>query len=218
MSTPCAQSYLQPSAVDEGIAASRILTLEEIINDPVELEHFKVGAHRAHQLNNHQSFLKVFLNKQSAAMDLMCWMEIEAFRAIPSTYQSMRKLKARQLRKKYLNKNYFFGHNSPANKEAQRVTIQAGEHGSRLPARPRTPVFREVQRHARNRLEKFWIPKYMNSPEYLHWRKGTVAGVKSSMTLGHDASVSQLHFRVNINDSKICFSQPSGGTCGVRFS
>ena len=63
---------------------------------------------------------QVYLNENYAAQDLMCWMEIESFRGIPASDKHVRDLKARQLRRKYFNKKYFFGPNSPANKEAQR--------------------------------------------------------------------------------------------------
>lgn len=63
---------------------------------------------------------QVFLNENLAAMDLMCWMDIEAFRGISIRDKHIRDIKARQLRSKYLNKKYFFGPDSPANKEAQR--------------------------------------------------------------------------------------------------
>ena len=53
-------------------------------------------------------------------MDLMCWMEIEAFRGIPASDKHIRDLRAKQLRSKFFCKKYFFGPNSPASKEARR--------------------------------------------------------------------------------------------------
>lgn len=50
----------------------------------------------------------------------MCWMEIEAFRGIPASDKTIRNVKAKQLKGRYLNKTYLFGPNSPANKDAQR--------------------------------------------------------------------------------------------------
>ena len=62
----------------------------------------------------------MFLNEHLAAQDLMCWMEIEAFRGIPVSDKTMRDIKAKQLRSNYFTKKYFFGPNSPATKEQQR--------------------------------------------------------------------------------------------------
>lgn len=47
-------------------------------------------------------------------------------------------------------------------------TVQAGGggYGCRLPARPRTPVFREAQKHVRRRLEKKWLAEFINTPEF----------------------------------------------------
>ena len=39
--------------------------------------------------------------------------------------------------------------------------------GTRLPARPKTPVFREAQKHVRSRLEKKWLAEFITTPEYL---------------------------------------------------
>lgn len=63
---------------------------------------------------------QIFLNEHFAAQDLMCWMEIEAFRGIPVGDRTIRDIKAKQLRSHYFNKKYYFGPNSPATKEQQR--------------------------------------------------------------------------------------------------
>ncbi len=113
----------------------------------------------------------------------MCWMDIEAFRGIPASDKSIRSFKAKELKKKYLNKEYYFGPNSPASKEAQLHTVQAGggSYGSRLPARPRTPVFRETQKHVRGRLEKKWLAMFIISPEFLERNRGVIiAGTSRS--------------------------------------
>ena len=62
----------------------------------------------------------MFLNERKAAVELMCWMEIESLRALPIDSTIMRDVKAKQIRKKYFNKKYFFGSSSPASKQAQR--------------------------------------------------------------------------------------------------
>ena len=125
----------------------------------------------------------MFLNKNCAAEDLMCWMDIEGFRGVPLTDKYIRNVKAKQLRKQYFNKQYFFGPHSPATKEAQRQTRAAGgiSAGARLPGRPRTPLFREAQKHIRARLEKRWLIQFINSPGFLERNKKT-AFSKSSIT------------------------------------
>jgi len=49
----------------------------------------------------------------------MCWMEIEHFRSMSICETKLRDTKARQIRKQFFNKGYFFGPQSPANKEQQ---------------------------------------------------------------------------------------------------
>ena len=49
----------------------------------------------------------------------MCWMEIEYFRGIPIVERKMKDNKARMIRKQFFNRQYFFGPQSPANKQQQ---------------------------------------------------------------------------------------------------
>jgi hypothetical protein len=46
-------------------------------------------------------------------------MDVEAWRRIPPAEERKRDQKARDIKKSYLNKKYFFGPNSPAGKEGQ---------------------------------------------------------------------------------------------------
>ena len=105
----------------------------------------------------------------------MCWMDIEVFRGVSTSDKVIRNLKAKKIRKDHLNKNYYFGPNSPVSKETQRMTMQAGggNYGARLPARPSTPVLREVQKHVRARLEKKWLAEFMMSPEFVERNRNT---------------------------------------------
>ncbi len=133
----------------------------------------------------------MFLNKYCAAEDLMCWMDIEAFRGLPASDKFFRDLKARQIRKTYFNKHYFFGSKSPASKEAQRQTIMAGGlcYGARLPARTPSPVLREAQKHVRARLEKNWLMRFINSPEFLERNRGTKLNKSTSSTKAQPVTV-----------------------------
>jgi uncharacterized short protein YbdD (DUF466 family) len=108
-------------------------------------------------------------------------MDIESFRGVPLTDKYVRNMKAKHLRKQYFNKDYFFGPHSPASKEAQRQTRAAGgiNAGARLPGRPRTPLFREAQKHVRSRLEKRWLAQFISSHDFLE-RNKKVAFSKSS--------------------------------------
>jgi hypothetical protein len=80
----------------------REFTLDKLVHNRIELEHFRQ-----------------FLADNYASMDLMCWMDIEAFRRIPHSEEKKRDMKAKDTRIKYLTKKYFFGPNSPAGKEGQ---------------------------------------------------------------------------------------------------
>ncbi len=59
----------------------------------------------------------------------MFWMEIEAFRGIPTSERHFRDVTARHLRSKYFTRKYYFGPNSPASKEAQRQVRLADSCG-----------------------------------------------------------------------------------------
>ena len=138
----------------------------------------------------------MFLNKCCAAEDLMCWMDIEAFRGLPASDKYFRSMKAKQIRKVYFNKKYFFGPKSPASKEAQRQTIMAGGlcYGARLPARPPSPILREAQKHVRSRLEKIWLPQFIRSSEFLERnREGSILNKTISSSKAQTITVRVSH-------------------------
>ena len=58
-------------------------------------------------------------NLEYSRTDLMCWLDIEAFKRIPHQANAKRDDKAKDIREKYLNKKYFFGPSSPATKDEQ---------------------------------------------------------------------------------------------------
>ena len=39
-------------------------------------------------------------------------------------------------------------------------------YGQRLPPRPSSAVFREAQKYVRARLEKKWLPMFLETPEF----------------------------------------------------
>ena len=77
-------------------------SLEKLVHNRLELEHFRQ-----------------FLADNYASMDLLCWMDIEAFKRIPHSDEKRREIKAKEIKAKYFNKKYFFGPNSPAGKQGQ---------------------------------------------------------------------------------------------------
>ena len=120
--------------------------LNDIVSDPNELEHFKVSTSLSHCVPSRTQYvtplrlpvlihtvyrislrptinIQMFLNERKAAQHLMCWMEIEAFRGIPSKERHLRDLRARQLREKYFTRQYLLGPKSPAGREAQRQVL-----------------------------------------------------------------------------------------------
>ena len=48
-----------------------------------------------------------------------------------------------------------------------------GHSNRRLSARPKTPVFREAQKHVRAKLEKKWLSAFTQTPQYIA-RRGVV--------------------------------------------
>ncbi|XP_077991279.1 regulator of G-protein signaling 22-like [Glandiceps talaboti] len=125
-------------------------TFQTLIHNRLELEHFRQ-----------------FLNDNYASMDLMCWLDIEAFRRIPHSDNERRDEKAKEIKQKYLNKKYFFGPNSPAGKEGQNKVMQAGGGwGKILQDRPPTPVLIEVQKYVKERLERRWLPMFLCTEDF----------------------------------------------------
>ena len=56
----------------------------------------------------------------------MAWTDIEAFRRIPQYMEKKRDSKASEIAKNWLNKKYFFGLDSPANKDGQQLVCAFG--------------------------------------------------------------------------------------------
>ncbi|KAL8596666.1 hypothetical protein ACOMHN_032608 [Nucella lapillus] len=123
----------------------REYSLEKLVHNRLELEHFKQ-----------------FLAEKYADTDLKCWMDVEAWRRISPADERKRDQKAKDIKKSYLNKKYFFGPNSPAGKEGQDKVMQAGGGwGKLLEDRPPNPVLLEAQKYVRDRLEQKWLPLFV---------------------------------------------------------
>ncbi|XP_053852109.1 regulator of G-protein signaling 22 isoform X1 [Vidua macroura] len=119
--------------------------LSDLIHDKEKLEQFQA-----------------FLNKHSASMDLMCWLDIEAFRKMLQKDKEKSDEKSKDIKIKYLNNKYFFGPNSPATREQQEKLMHSGggrrqSHHDQLSA----AVLLEVQQCVQKRLEKQWLPLFL---------------------------------------------------------
>lgn len=100
----CEEPEYDPTLIDKVAPEFRNMTLEKLCRNRVELEHFRQFLADADKL---------------AAIDLACFLDIEAYRCLPHSEEKLRRLKAKDIKKKYLNKKYFFGINSPAGREGQ---------------------------------------------------------------------------------------------------
>ena len=88
-----------------------------IENVPVEFRGITLDKLNSVELENFRQFLAN--TDRLAAIDFACWQDIEAFRRLPHSEEKLRRLKAKDIKRKYLNKKYFFGPNSPAGREGQ---------------------------------------------------------------------------------------------------
>ncbi|ESO87501.1 hypothetical protein LOTGIDRAFT_235002 [Lottia gigantea] len=131
------------------------LSLEKLVHNRIELDHFRD-----------------YLSDNYASMDLMCWMDIEAWRRIPHTDEKKRDQKAKEIKTKYLNKKYFFGPNSPAGKEGQdKVAAAGGGWGKLLEDKPPNALILEAQKYVKERLEKKWFPLFLTTDEFAERQK-----------------------------------------------
>ncbi|NWS94910.1 RGS22 protein, partial [Mionectes macconnelli] len=103
-----------------------------------------------------------FLNKHSAGMDLMCWLDIEEFRKMLHKDKEKSDEKCKDIGNKYLNDEYFFGPNSPATREQQeKLTHSGGGRRQILHDQLSAAVLLEVQKCVQKRLEKQWLPLFL---------------------------------------------------------
>ncbi|KAL4236453.1 GTPase activator [Mactra antiquata] len=155
VSTPDVMEGYEDPVYDEALIDNipdefKDYTLEKLVHNRIELEHFRN-----------------FLAENYASMDIMCWMDIEAYRRINHADEKKRDAKAREIKMKYLNKKYFFGANSPAGKEGQEKVAEAGGGwGKLLEDRPPMAMILEAQKYVQERLEKKWLPLFLVTPEF----------------------------------------------------
>ncbi|XP_077872994.1 regulator of G-protein signaling 22 [Ictidomys tridecemlineatus] len=134
-------------------------------NVPEEYKHFRFND----LLNNKLEFehFRQFLEAHSSSMDLMCWIDIEQFRRITYSDLNQRETKSVYIKKKYLNKKYFFGPNSPATPYQQNQIMHlSGGWGKILHEQLDASILIEIQKHVLNRLENVWLPLFLASEQF----------------------------------------------------
>uniref|UniRef100_A0A8C5NJR8 Regulator of G protein signaling 22 n=1 Tax=Junco hyemalis TaxID=40217 RepID=A0A8C5NJR8_JUNHY len=120
--------------------------LSDLIHDKEKLEQFQA-----------------FLDKHSASMDLMCWLDIEEFRKMLEKDKEKSDEKLKDIKTKYLNNEYFFGPNSPATREQQEEVLMHSGGGRRqsLHDQLSAEALLQVQQCVQKRLEKQWLPLFL---------------------------------------------------------
>ncbi|MBN3315340.1 RGS22 protein, partial [Atractosteus spatula] len=132
---------------------------------PEDFRGYSLGTLLRHRLE--LEHFRTFLEEHFASMDLLCWLDIEQFRRMPHKDKAKREEKSKDIKNKYLNKKYFFGANSPATRDQQEEVMRLGGGWGRiLHDRLSAPILVEVQRHARRRLEKKWLPLFLATPQF----------------------------------------------------
>uniref|UniRef100_H2Z5E4 RGS domain-containing protein n=1 Tax=Ciona savignyi TaxID=51511 RepID=H2Z5E4_CIOSA len=128
----------------------RNFSFDELIRNRIELE-----------------FFRKFLEENFAKNDLLCWLDIEAFKRVSHSANEKRDEKAKEIRAKYLHKKYFFGPNSPATKDEQnQVVMAAGGWGKTLKERPPNELITGAQKYVRQRIEKRWLPLFLATEDF----------------------------------------------------
>ncbi|XP_060680003.1 regulator of G-protein signaling 22-like [Hemiscyllium ocellatum] len=146
---------------------------EEILEDPrtswkfvpqqFKDYSFQTLLHNRLELDQFQTFLKENL----ADMDLNCWLDIEHYVNISRQEKDSKNIKSKEIINKYMNRKYFFGLSSPATKPQQEeVLALAGGQENLLHNLLSSEVALEVQRYAKERMERQWLPMFLSTPEF----------------------------------------------------
>uniref|UniRef100_A0A8D2L3N3 Regulator of G protein signaling 22 n=1 Tax=Varanus komodoensis TaxID=61221 RepID=A0A8D2L3N3_VARKO len=146
----------------------RISKKSEVRGAPINKNKLFIFAYITDLLNDRLNLeqFRLFLERQSASTDLMCWMDIEQFRRMLHKNKDQRQEKSKDIKNKYLNKKYFFGPDSPATKEEQEQIMKLGGGWGQLLHEQVLPVILlEIQKYIQMRLEKKWLPLFFASEE-----------------------------------------------------
>ncbi|XP_015257084.1 PREDICTED: regulator of G-protein signaling 22 [Cyprinodon variegatus] len=113
-----------------------------------------------------------FLQKHDASIHLMCWLDLERFRKTSKKDKAFRKERLSQIAFKYLNKNYFFGPDSPATAEQQEYILHwVGGLERMKEGRFSDPVVVGIQEIIRNYMEERWMPLFLSTEEFRERQK-----------------------------------------------
>ncbi|XP_039184845.1 regulator of G-protein signaling 22 isoform X1 [Crotalus tigris] len=165
------------SKKDEALAVAEVLQKSESIRlvesiDQDYSEGFK--SYSIMKLLNNRTDLeqfRIFLEEQSASVDLLCWIDIEQFRRMLHKNKEQRDEKSKDIKKKYLNKKYFFGPDSPATKEEQEQVMKSrGGWGQVLHEHVAPVILLDVQKYAQRRLENKWLPLFYTREDLETWK------------------------------------------------
>ncbi|XP_070604214.1 regulator of G-protein signaling 22 isoform X2 [Erythrolamprus reginae] len=165
------------SKKDEALAVEEVLQKSESIRlvesiEPEYSESFKsysILKLLENRLDLEQ--FRIFLEEQSASVDLLCWIDIEQFRRMLHKNKVQREEKSKEIKKNYLNKKYFFGPDSPATKEEQEQVMKSrGGWGQVLHEQVCPIILLDVQKYAQRRLENKWLPLFYSRKDLETWK------------------------------------------------
>uniref|UniRef100_A0A3B5AD13 RGS domain-containing protein n=1 Tax=Stegastes partitus TaxID=144197 RepID=A0A3B5AD13_9TELE len=151
--TPCSPFSKDPHASDSWSSVSP------------NYQGYRLGSllrHR-HEIGHFMSFLQ----NQDASIHLTCWLDLEQYRRTPQKDKAIRQKRSSLIAKKYLNREYFFGSDSPATTEQQNDILRLAGGLERLKLDCLSnPVVVEVQDIVRNHIEKTWLPLFLSTAEF----------------------------------------------------
>uniref|UniRef100_A0A3Q1ESA8 RGS domain-containing protein n=1 Tax=Acanthochromis polyacanthus TaxID=80966 RepID=A0A3Q1ESA8_9TELE len=108
-----------------------------------------------------------FLQNQDASIHLTCWLDLEQYRRTSQKDKAIRQERSSHIAKKYLNREYFFGSDSPATTEQQNDILRLAGGLERLKLDSLSnPVVVEIQDIVRNHIEKTWLPLFLSTAEF----------------------------------------------------
>uniref|UniRef100_A0A3B5MEW1 RGS domain-containing protein n=1 Tax=Xiphophorus couchianus TaxID=32473 RepID=A0A3B5MEW1_9TELE len=105
------------------------------------------------------------------SIHLLCWLDLERYKAIFKGNKRARLEKTTLIVKKYLNEDYFFGPDSPATKEQQEDVFKAGGEEKLQSESLSNIVVIAIQEIIRRYLEETWVPLFLSSKEFLERQK-----------------------------------------------
>ncbi|XP_030013396.1 regulator of G-protein signaling 22 [Sphaeramia orbicularis] len=109
-----------------------------------------------------------FLQNQDAGVHLACWLDLEQYRRTPQRDKSVRQERSTHISTKYLNRNYFFGPDSPASIEQQNDILRLAGGMERLKLQCLSnPVVMEIQDVVRTHIEETWLPQFLSTEEFI---------------------------------------------------